>query len=308
MQTQETLTDETDAETMTCRIETNARIARPMLKPPLTVDDEFKLRADSDGLHVTCVDPANVFMLEQTVHPRAFDTYQLTDPDGDGELLHGARMNRVARALSDASMNITDPDSVRFEITDRELTTTIMRDYDGPTGNTRMNYSKTVKGVDPDSVREEPEVPDIDEHLHGRARIPPEMFRDVIQKVDKTSDHVRFAAVDGRLKVSAKGDREDDMVDCGPLTDDCAAYTDDEIADSLFSVDYVRDLATALGPGAGGAKATHLRLRWGDEFPIKVDYARHAEDDDGGYADEPLYSGTAMLAPRIQSETHTVGE
>lgn len=293
---------EPDTDEPTARIETNARIARPMLKPLLSVDGEHRVRADVEGLHVRVVDPANVFMLEQTMHRKGFNAYSYVNPDGESpEFTTGMRTEHVARALGRASMNITDPDRVYFDITRRRTQTQTRSDYDSPNGSTRMTDTQTVEAVDPGGLRENPDLPDIEPNLTAKAHVPPRLFRDAMERMSDTSDHVRISAEGGFMRLRAEGEHEDREIECGAIADD-ADETDG--VSSLFSMGYAKKLAKALGPGSQGAKCTHLSVRWGDTYPVLIEYARHPDDPDAddGYADEPIYSGRALIAPRIQSE------
>jgi proliferating cell nuclear antigen len=99
------------------------------------------------------------------------------------------------------------------------------------------------------------------------------------------SDHIRLrvAEADEAFLIEAEGDTDD--VDLELTREDLIALTAGP-ADSLFSLDYLKDMNKAI---PGDAEVT---VELGEEFPVKLHY---------GFG-EGLGQVTFMLAPRIQSD------
>jgi len=99
------------------------------------------------------------------------------------------------------------------------------------------------------------------------------------------SDHIalRVDPDDEAFYIEAEGDTDD--VDLKLDSDDLIDLTAGA-ADSLFSLDYLKDMNKAI------PKAAEVTTELGEEFPVKLHYE---------FA-EALGQVTYMLAPRIQSD------
>jgi len=141
----------------------------------------------------------------------------------------------------------------------------------------------TLALIDPDSIRQEPDIPDLD--------LPTEIVTEAselqrgIKAGDMVSDHIRLRSEHDseEFYISAEGDTDDtnltltreDLIDLVPGD-----------SDSLFSLDYLQDMVKAM------PKDVAVTLELGEEFPVKLHF---------DYADG-TGNATYMLAPRIQSE------
>ena len=143
--------------------------------------------------------------------------------------------------------------------------------------------SYTLALIDPDSIRQEPDIPDLD--LPADIVLEGSQLNRGITAADMVSDHIalRVDAADEAFYIEAEGDTDD--VDLQLDSDDLIDLTAGD-ADSLFSLDYLKDMNKAI------PKSTEVTAELGEEFPVKL----HYEFGEG------LGQVTYMLAPRIQSE------
>jgi proliferating cell nuclear antigen len=140
----------------------------------------------------------------------------------------------------------------------------------------------TLALIDPDSIRQEPDIPDLD--LPARIVVEGRDINRAVTAADMVSDHIALGVREEEtlFYVEAEGDTDDvhleldeeDLIDLrtGP-------------ARSLFSLDYLKDMNRAV-PTNG-----EVTVDLGEEFPTKM----HFEVAEGEG------SVTYMLAPRIQS-------
>jgi len=229
---------------------------------PGTVVDELKLTAAEDSLETRVVDPANVAMVDQELKTDVFESYQ-----GNGEVL-GLNLNRVQDILSmsdsDAMIELElDPETRKLHISVNGL------EY-------------TLALIDPDSIREEPDLPDLD--LPATAVMEGRDLSRGLTAADMVSDHIALQVTESpnQFKIAAEGDTddvelekdEDDIIDLNAAS-----------VESLFSLDYLNDMETAI------SKDSELTLHLGDEMPVFINH-KFAEG---------LGSTRYMLAPRIQN-------
>jgi proliferating cell nuclear antigen len=225
--------------------------------------DECKIRLNEDGLAIRAVDPANVGMVDLSLDAGAFESYE-----ADGGVI-GVNLTR----LEDIAGMANTGDLIHLEL-DEETRKLLIR-IDG--------LSYTLALIDPDSIRQEPDIPDLD--LSATIVVEGAQLGRGITAADMVSDHIRLR-VDPEAEaflIEAEGDTDDVNLDLG--TDDLIDLEPGR-ADSLFSLDYLKDMNKAI---PGDAEVT---VELGEEFPVKLHYA---------FA-EGLGAVTFMLAPRIQSD------
>lgn len=225
--------------------------------------DECKIRLDESGLTIRAVDPANVGMVHLELAATAFESYE-TD---DGVI--GVNLDRlediVGMADSDQLVNLElDQETGKLHI-----------HIDG------LEY--TLALIDPDSIRQEPDLPDLD--LPAQVVIEGRDINRAVTAADMVSDHIALGVnVEAeQFYVDAQGDTDDvhleldreDLIDISPGE-----------ARSLFSLDYLKDMNRAI-PADG-----EVTMELGEEFPITLQF--EIAEGEG--------SVTFMLAPRIQSD------
>ena len=112
------------------------------LEPVSALVDECKIRLNDDGLSIRAVDPANVGMTDMSLATSAFESY-----DADGGVI-GVNLERLNDALAMGSSG----DLVQLELDEetRKLNIEI------------GTFSYTMALIDPDSIRKEPDIPDLE--------------------------------------------------------------------------------------------------------------------------------------------------
>ena len=224
--------------------------------------DECKIHLEGDGLEIRAVDPANVGMVDLALEADAFESYET-----DG----GVIGVNLVRLMDIAGMADSDQ-LVELELD--EETRKLRIAIDG------LEY--TLALIDPESIREEPDLPDLD--LPATIVVEGRDIDRAVTAADMVSDHIELG-VDTDTEVfyvRAEGDTDDVNLelDAGDLIDIVVGQ-----ADSLFSLDYLKDMNRAIPADA------EVTIELGEEFPVKL----HFDIAEGQGA------VTYMLAPRIQS-------
>jgi proliferating cell nuclear antigen len=225
--------------------------------------DECKIRLNEEALSIRAVDPANVGMVDLTLEAAAFESYE-----ADGGVI-GVNLAR----LEDIAGMAASGDLIHLELD--EETRKLHIETDG--------LSYTLALIDPDSIRQEPDIPELD--LPAEIVVEGAQMDRGVKAADMVSDHIRLR-VDETAEtflIEAEGDTDD--VDLELARDDLIALAAGA-ADSLFSLDYLKDMNKAI---PGDAEVT---VELGEEFPVKLHYS----------FGEGLGQVTYMLAPRIQSD------
>jgi len=225
--------------------------------------DECKIRLNDEEFSIRAVDPANVGMVDLSLDAAAFESYE-----ADGGVI-GVNLGR----LEDIAGMANSGDLIQLEL--NEETRKLHIQIDG--------LSYTLALIDPDSIRQEPDIPELD--LPAQVVLEGSQLDRGITAADMVSDHIslRVDDADEAFYIEAEGDTDD--VDLKLTSDDLIDLTAGA-ANSLFSLDYLKDMNKAI------PKATEVTVDLGEEFPVKLHYE---------FA-EGLGHVTYMLAPRIQSD------
>jgi len=241
----------------------SASTLRDALDSVSVLVDECKVRLNEDGLSIRAVDPANVGMVDLSLDSTAFESYEA---DGGVIGVNLARLEDIA-GMGNAG------DLVHLEL-DEETRKLHIR-IDG--------LSYTLALIDPDSIRQEPDIPDLD--LPAEIVVEGNQLDRGITAADMVSDHInlRVDETAETFHIEAEGDTDDVDLELGA---DDLIDLEAGPADSLFSLDYLKDMNKAI-PGDA-----EVAVELGEEFPVKLHYE---------FA-EGLGRVTFMLAPRIQSE------
>jgi len=234
------------------------------LAPVSALVGECKIRCNEDGLSITAVDPANVAMVDMTIGSSSFESYTA------GGVTLGVNLERLEDVLS-----MGDSGAVAEVSLDQET-----RKLDIDIGG----LSYTLALIDPDSIRQEPDIPDLD--LSATVVLEGEQISRGITAADLCSDHVdlRADADAETFHIAAEGDTDD--VDLALGDDDLLSAQVEDNAESMFSLDYLSDMDRAIPSDA------EVSMRLGSEMPVKLRYS---------VADGEV-EVVNMLAPRIQSE------
>ncbi len=226
---------------------------------------ECKIRLNASEFSIRAVDPANVGMVDLGLSAAAFESYE-----ADGGVI-GVNLSR----LTDIAGMASDGDLIHFEL--NEETRKLDIHIEG--------LSYTLALIDPDSIRQEPDIPDLEDDLPAEFVVEGHHLGRGIKAADMVSDHIRLR-VDEEAEafyIEAEGDTDD--VDLELSREDLVDLTVAP-ADSLYSLDYLKDMNKAI-PSSG-----EVTIRLGEEFPVKLYY--QFADGQG--------SVEYMLAPRIQSD------
>ncbi|KTG08161.1 DNA polymerase [Haloprofundus marisrubri] len=241
----------------------SASTLRDALDSVSVLVDECKIRLNEDELAIRAVDPANVGMVDLTLDAAAFESYE-----ADGGVI-GVNLSR----LEDIAGMANTGDLVHLELD--EETRKLHIQIEG--------LSYTLALIDPDSIRQEPDIPDLD--LPATIVVEGTHLDRGIKAADMVSDHIglRVDEADETFHIEAEGDTDDVDLELG--RDDLIDLSAGP-ADSLFSLDYLKDMNKAIPSDA------EVTVELGEEFPVKL----HYEFGEG------MGHVTYMLAPRIQSD------
>lgn len=226
--------------------------------------DEAKLHFDDTGIHAQFVDPANAAMESIDLSAHAFESWE-----SPGEVVVGANLSRLDNLLGSAKAD----DLVEIGV-----------DMETRTLNLRYRaIEHDVALIDPESIRDEPEVPDLE--LPNYVEIQSDDLDEAITNAELTSDHVQF---DGerdpdRFVFLAEGDIDTTEITYDPDMVDRLEVTED--AGSLFSIDYLESL---VGPIPSGVR---VGIEFGEDFPTLWEWS--AYDD--------AIEVSVSLAPRIDT-------
>tara|TARA_A100001037_G_scaffold306085_1_gene349115 strand:- start:31148 stop:31891 length:744 start_codon:yes stop_codon:yes gene_type:complete len=241
----------------------DAKVLQEAIGSAKVLVDECKLRLDNDSFRIRAVDPANVGMVDIELSPSAFVSYE-----SDGVLL-GINLSR----LSDITNIARSDETIDLEFDEETQKLTIRAGG--------LQY--TLSLIDPNSIRKEPELPDLD--LPAKVVIEGSNLDQGIKAADMVSDHIALG-VDPESQtfyIRAKGDTDNVQLE---LKQDELISFQPALAHSLFSLDYFKDMNKAI------PKSTSVTLSIGEEYPIKINF--------------PIADGngqvTYLLAPRIQSD------
>lgn len=225
--------------------------------------DECKIHLEEDGLAIRAVDPANVGMVDLELDASAFESYE-----ADGGII-GVNLDR----LDDIAGMANGDQPVQLELD--EETRKLHIQIDG------LEY--TLALIDPDSIRQEPDIPDLD--LSAEIVVEGKDIDRSVKAADMVSDHIALAVNtdDESFVVEAEGDTDDVRLEL--TREDLIDLTPGD-ARSLFSLDYLKDMNKAIPSNA------EVTVELGEEFPAKL----HFDIAEG------QGNVTFMLAPRIQSD------
>ena len=250
-----------------------AEVLQQVVDQLLTVVDEAIFRIGYDGLAVAAVDPANVGMVDLEVEPGAFESV------GDGMFPIGLNLQKLDDYIDGASG--ADPVTLSYRPEKRSICIE------------HTNVEVEMAGIDPDAIRDEPDIPDLDHSVEFTADAG--VFRDAIENAELVSDHVEFEAVvdDKELVVNGLGDT--DKIETVLGSDDLPNANFESDATSMYSIAYLVGGSTQGSKYKGLLKPlnrdTDLRVEFSEEMPVKMHY-----DFADGFGHV-----TVMLAPRISN-------
>ena len=252
----------------TVEIETSGRVIRPWKQILQQIVNEIRIHVDSEGLHVSAVDPTNVCAIDTTLHAEAFEAYEATDTT------LGIGLDYLGTALQHARYGKRTDDEINLTFDKSDLQTTVERDVDG----LNLSYNERVALTDPRSLRDDFDKLDLSDSMDAQIELPTKTFVEIIRKLTdgRGKSHVAFSGGEtttiGQEKETRHSQIEID-IETGQAT-------------ARYPTHFMGDIATAMN----NALVETVSIEWGDEFPMFVTFDR-----------EDVYSGSIMVAPRIQS-------
>lgn len=227
--------------------------------------EECKIHLNDDGIQIRAVDPANVGMTDVRLDAAAFESYEV---NGDAGVI-GTSLDPIVDTANMASGD--EPVQLRLDNETKMLHVTVEQ------------MERTIALIDPDSIREEPDIPDLD--LPAEVTVEGRDIDRGIDAADMVGDHVTFG-VDERERefvVTAEGDTDDVSLELAE--EDLIDLTPGEAA-SIFSLDYLKDMVKSV------PKDAEVTMELGEEFPVKMEFTLAEGDGNAMY----------MLAPRLESD------
>jgi len=234
----------------------------------MPVVNEGKLQLTDDGLRTVAVDPANVAMIDSTLPAETFEHYERS---GAIDVI-GINLERF-----DEVLGFGDSDDVVELVLDAE-TRTLTATIDA------LEY--TLALIDPDAIRQEPDLPDLD--LTAEIVLEGRDLDRGLTATDMVGDHATMRSEPDdeaeAFVIEAEGDTDAASLAFGSA--DVIDATVDESAVSIFSIDYLKEVTKPIGAD------TEVRVDLGTEFPAELRF----EYADG--AGDALY----VVAPRITND------
>jgi len=229
-----------------------------------TTAHESVLRFGREGLSSSMVDPANVLMVVVDLDAEAFTRV------GDGKFPAGVNLDTIADHLDFGGPE--DSAVLEYDEETRKLHIEVGDAYDAE-----------MALIDPDSIRDEPDIPDLE--LPNEVIVTGRAIKRAIKAADLVSDHVHIRGdVDEGVWFEAQGDTDENRY---RFDGDEIRHADvSETATSILSLEYLKDVKKEIPSDA------EVRLRFGEDFPVKLNYA--FADGHG--------SVEHMQAPRIQQD------
>ena len=266
-------------------IVTSADPLRSLLELPQALVEECRVHLEDDGLKIRAVDVANVGLVSLSVPASSFETYAVAD-----SLTIGLPLDTLAKSVRFARKRQDDP--VRVDVLPEGERARLRAAALRP--NQRMRRVSEFYTIDPDSVREEPDVPDIE--LPNMAAPDVDALGDAIAELERLNEYVWFSR-DGETFIIGSQPVGESQLDEDHAVVDSVAFPEaawsengeDTARGSVFSIDYLVDAIGALD----AAKADRVTLSFGDEFPTRI----------RGEWVEWGFTATFMVAPRIESES-----
>lgn len=227
--------------------------------------NEAKLHFGDDGIHVRTVDPANACMAITDLDKAAFESY-----DSPGSATVGVNLDRIDERLSVGSTD--DIVYLSLDMETRKLNVEVGR------------IDQTVALIDPDSVRQEPDLPELD--LPNRFAIEARELSEIQTATEMVSDHFEIQGNPKRETVTfyAKGDIDETTITFDK--DDLTRFDVTDAAKSRLSLAYFGELVKPMPPDA------EVFVTFGNEFPILMEWVASEGDQET----------TSFLAPRIASD------
>jgi hypothetical protein len=247
---------------------TTGRVIRPFKQMVEQVADEYRLRFDDDGIHVSVVDSANVMGGDFHLHTNALESWEWDTAE------IAADTDMLGTVLQHARYGISTDDAISVSATDEQIESSVTRDV----GEVSATFTERAPLIDPQSVRQEPELPDPETDVE--VSLPPRAFIDVVDTLD-SSLATQLCTHDGEIHAKQNGDVQDRHVSLAvEPTGAVEPWT-------YYSTDYLQSITNGLHTGY----VDMVTLRWAEDYPLFVEFER-----------EGVYHGQYFVAPRLKPD------
>lgn len=232
-------------------ITTDGETFKPFINAIARVADEARIHVTENGLSASIVDPTNVFMADIHLEASAFDTYVF-----NGETTLGVNANGLQSLVRRARKG--SDDELTLSLRERELTASVARGYE----NHNVVSQGTMDLIDPDALRMEPEIPDME--WNDTVTVDTSPFKDALSYAVGASEYVEISLKGVNQHTSAlymggETDTREEMVAIDGIESDASAV-------SLFSKSYITDVLE----GVTDVDPDSVDLWLGDEYPIRA--------------------------------------
>lgn len=234
--------------------------------------DEAIVEVSDTGISTSAVDPSNVGMVEMSLSEGAFESL-----NADGERL-GVNINRLSDTVSQLRKEMTgDSEKKELHLKIDEETRQLELWCEPGT----MSYSLSL--IDPDSIRDEPDIPDI--NVASEITLNTDYFDNVVRTASQSFDHMAVGTTNDAVTFDCQGDIDDFTVKANE--NDFPVYQiDSGNVESIYSLDYFNDIRKGL------PNDEEMVIEVGNDFPITL----QSEYENGSV--EIMY----LIAPRVEDD------
>lgn len=219
------------------------------------VDDEARINIERNGLRTAVVGPANVVMCRTMLGETAFESYEADERQLFALALTGTGKHKVS--LDDA-LGFVDSDTL--------LELTFDGDGDRKLYITGDGYDFELATLDPESVRQEPDIPSAD--FPNRMVVEGGVLSSARDAAALASDHVTITGRpdEDAVEVSGSGDN-DDVVKTLDVGDELLEGTEITAGvESMFAEGYLKKILKPV------PSDTVVDAVFGHENPVKWSY------------------------------------
>ncbi|MFC7071860.1 DNA polymerase sliding clamp [Halovenus rubra] len=239
----------------------DAKAFRNVLESVGVLVEECRVHIDSDGMRFRAADPALVALVDLTLDAEHFEHYEAR------ETVLGVNIERLTEILSVAESG--DSIQMELDISSHKLTVEV------------GTLSYTLGLLDPDSIRDEPDLPDLEPP--ATVTLKGYHIDRGVKAAEMVSNHLRLAVDEDEetFAIEAEGDTDDVAVELG--REEVTSLAPGS-ADSLYSLEYL----TAINRVIPNDEPVTLEL--GEEFLAGLEFE----------VPEAKQSVSYRIAPRMQ--------
>ncbi len=224
---------------------------------------ECRLHISAEGMRTRAVDTANVAMVSLELAPAAFEVYEAS------ERALGIDITKLKNIIG--MMNRGEKLMLSIPADSQRLNLAF------------QSYQYSLTLLDPNTIRKDPNAPTLE--LPGQVVLDGAKLTNAIKAASVVSDKIALG-IDPEAKVffmEAEGDTDNIRLELGH--EELHSLTEVK-ARSLFSLDYLKDMAKTMG------RAERIEVSIGVDHPVRFTF------EIAGGAGKVIY----LLAPRIEAD------